>query len=290
MKNKVFTLLISLMAALSATIVQAAPSSNEVPYYGERFYDELASGISNNDLKRSLQVILRSFHIRVPGDYDQIANDCDGDNCYQQISLGYDGARTFLLGTFYLVDQGRGEYAIKDVYCDTIRTEKDFRGGNAPQPGRIPDSNVLNTEHTWPQSKFSGRFSKGLQKADMHHLFPTDNELNSIRGNYPFGEVAHEKRPLKCPASRFGKASSGASDVFEPPENHRGNVARALFYFSVRYEMPIDPRQEAALRKWSKEDPIDEEELLRNEEIHKMQGNRNPFIDFPGLEDAIHDF
>lgn len=290
MKATMITLLMSLIAALSATVAQAAPSSNEVPYYGERFYDDLASGISNDDLKKNIQFVLRSFHVRVPGGYDQITNGCSGDNCYQQISLGYDGARTFLLGKFYLIDQGRGEYAIKDVYCDSIRTEKDFRGGNGPQPGRIPDSNVLNTEHTWPQSRFSGRHNKGMQKADMHHLFPTDNELNSIRGNNAFGEVTHEKRPLKCPASRFGKASNGNADVFEPPANHRGNVARALFYFSIRYDLPIDSRQEAFLRKWSKEDPVDEEELDRNEEIHKMQGNRNPFIDIPGLEDSIQDF
>ncbi len=51
--------------------------------------------------------------------------------------------------------------------------------------------------------------------------------------------------------------------------------------------MEIDAHQEATLRKWSKEDPIDEEEVSRNEYIHKMQGSRNPFIDFPHLEDSI---
>lgn len=282
--------LLMLVSTLCGQFVQAAPASGDVPYYGEKFHDELASGISNDELKKSIQFVLRSFHLRVDGSYDQIVNGCNGQNCYQQISLGYDGARTFLLGTFYLVDQGHGNYAVKDVYCDSIRGESDFRGGNSPSPGRIPDSNIVNTEHTWPQSRFSGRHNKGMQKADMHHLYPTDNELNSIRGNNPFGEVAQERRPLKCRASRFGRAASGGADVFEPPASHRGNVARSLFYFSIRYDLAIDSRQEATLRKWAKEDPIDEEEFDRNVEIYKMQGNRNPFIDFQGLEDSINDF
>lgn len=289
MKATLISLLV-LVTTLCGQLVFAAPASNEVPYYGEQFYRDLGSGISNDDLKKNINFVLRSFHLRVHGSYDQIVNGCNGQNCYQHVSLGYDGARTFLLGSFYLIDQGSGDYAIKDVYCDKIRTSDDFRGGNAPHPGTIPDGNVVNTEHTWPQSRFSGRHNKNMQKADMHHLYPTDNEMNSIRGNNPFGEVVQDRKTLKCKVSRFGRGASGSGDVFEPPANHRGNVARALFYFSVRYDLPIDSRQESTLRKWSKEDPIDEEELNRNDEIHKMQGNRNPFIDFPGLEDSISDF
>lgn len=279
-----------LVTALCAQLVHAAPTSGSIPYYGERFHQDLASGIANDDLKKNIQFVLRSFHLRVDGGFDQITNGCSGDNCYQHVSLGYDGARTFLLGKFYLVDRGHGDYALKDVYCDSLRGSEDFRGGNPPHPGVVPDGNVVNTEHTWPQSRFSGRHNKSMQKADMHHLYPTDNQLNSIRGNNPFGEVVQDRQVLKCKVSRFGRGSGGGPDVFQPPANHRGNVARALFYFSVRYDLPIDARQETALRKWSKEDPIDEEELSRNDEIHQMQGNRNPFIDFASLEDSISDF
>ena len=41
------------------------------------------------------------------------------------------------------------------------------------------------------------------------------------------------------------------------------------------------------LMKWSKEDPVSEKELARNEVIWQFQGNRNPFVDYPGLEDYI---
>lgn len=95
---------------------------------------------------------------------------------------------------------------------------------------------------------------------------------------------------LDCPESRFGVGSAGSDDVFEPPVNHRGNVARALFYFSVRYELPISEDEEVVLRKWHKQDPVDEAEHARNQEIFEIQKTRNPFIDFPDLVDSIKNF
>lgn len=285
------TWLILLVSCLiSGTFASAAPSSEEIPYYGEKFYRDLATGVANDDLKENIKTVLTSMHMRVDGGMDEIGNCSGGRNCYQHVALGYDGARVFLLGNFYLVNAGNGTYDIKDVYCDTIRTSAEFGGSKRPGPNVIPEANILNTEHTWPQSRFNGRMNKGMQKSDMHHLYPTDNEMNSIRGNNPFGEVAKDKKTLRCKASRYGKSTRGNADVFEPPANHRGNVARSLFYFSIRYDLQIDSNQEAYLRKWSKEDPVDEEEIRRNDEIHRMQGNRNPFIDFPGLEDSINNF
>jgi len=38
------------------------------------------------------------------------------------------------------------------------------------------------------------------------------------------------------------------------------------------------------------EDPVDADEILRNDLIEESQGNRNPFIDFPRLVKNIKDF
>ncbi|MFN8943697.1 MAG: endonuclease I family protein, partial [Pseudobdellovibrionaceae bacterium] len=124
-----------------------------------------------------------------------------------------------------------------------------------------------------------------------HHLYPTDSKLNSIRGNYPFGEVVRSKKALHCESgAMFGDPEQGSGPVFEPPAKHKGNVARALFYFSSKYHMAIDPAQEATLKKWHIEDPVDAEEMRRNEEIYKVQMSRNPFIDYPELASQISDF
>lgn len=268
----------------------AGQLSQEVPYYGVEFYRDLKAGVSNNDLQYRIKAVLRSFHVMQDGQLDLIVNSCDGQQgrCYAHSAIGYSAARVFLMGNYYLVRDGKG-YAVRDVYCDKDRPSDEFPG-QAPAPNTVPDNTVINVEHTWPQSRFTGKFSTETQKSDLHHLFPTDSKLNAIRGNNIFGEVTQDTQTLKCSVSRFGLGSAGRTQVFEPPMNHRGNVARALFYFALRYDMNISPAEEVILRKWNKEDPVDEEELRRNEEIYKVQGNRNPFVDYPELSDSIADF
>jgi hypothetical protein len=41
------------------------------------------------------------------------------------------------------------------------------------------------------------------------------------------------------------------------------------------------------LMKWAKSDPVSEKEISRNNAVFGIQNNRNPFIDYPGLEDYI---
>lgn len=202
-------------------------------------------------------------------------------------SVSYRRAREILLGRVHL-EESQGRYFIKDVYCEKEFGSRDFPS-DPPGPGLIPKETILNTEHTWPQSRFPSGFRKDLLKSDMHHLYPSDNQLNSIRGNNRFGEVSSPDRELKCPQSRIGRDGRG-NWIFEPPRGHRGNVARALFYFSVRYEIGIGAEEEAALRKWHLDDPVDEFESYRNGEIEKAQGNRNVFIDRPELVNQISDF
>ena len=39
--------------------------------------------------------------------------------------------------------------------------------------------------------------------------------------------------------------------------------------------------------EWSRQDPVSQKEIDRNEAVFKIQNNRNPFIDNPGLEEYI---
>lgn len=201
--------------------------------------------------------------------------------------VSYDVARKFLMGQLHLEQKG-SQYIIHDVYCQKDFSNRDFTS-DPPGPNQIPKDTVLNTEHTWPQSRFSRQAQKDVQKSDLHHLFPSDSQMNAIRGNNIFGEVDHVDKPLKCNESRLGRNENGRW-IFEPPKDHRGNVARALFYFSVRYQIRIDQEEEKALRKWNVDDPVDDSEIQRNAAIEKIQGNRNIFIDHNELVDNIADF
>jgi endonuclease I len=165
-------------------------------------------------------------------------------------------------------------------------TNLDNRGGEVTcvytgRKGRynnIPNDRDMNCEHTWPQSKGA----VGIAKSDLHHLFPTDSKANSTRGSLPFGEVGH------CEWEEGGSKCDG--DVFEVRPEHRGNVARAKFYFAVRYGKKIERSEEEALRKWHQEDPVDAFEKTRNDKIENLQHNRNPFVDHPEFIDRISDF
>ena len=206
-----------------------------------------------------------------------LADKIRQDHVIQNAS--YKTARQWLFGHLHL----RENNTLIDVYCNIEFTRADGVGER-----KIPNPNVVNCEHTWPRSKFNSRHTYNAQLTDLHHLFPTQSRANSIRSNYAFSDV-HGGEIDNCITSSIGKNADGKK-VFEPAKEHKGNVARAMFYFSIHYDLPIDPIQEFYLREWHKIDPVDEHEYWRNSEIANIQGNRNPFIDEPQLVNRIQDF
>jgi len=80
---------------------------------------------------------------------------------------------------------------------------------------------------------------------------------------------------------------------FEPFAG-KGEVARATMYFVTRYPGKVgDSRNETQfedfqqLLKWHKEYPVTDFERHRNDTIEEIQGNRNPFIDYPELAEKV---
>jgi endonuclease I len=205
----------------------------------------------------------------------------------QRIDISYKEARRHLFGDIHLERDTNGKYFVQDKYCNLK-----FNSSHRVGPKQIPDAKYINCEHTWPQSRFNPEFSKSLQKNDLHHLYPVKSNANSVRSNHIFGEVIGKVVAQNCQDSRRGTIDyeNNQSKAFEPPTEHRGDVARALFYFSVRYNAPISEAEEYYLRRWNKEDPISSEEIKRNQRIFEIQKNRNPFIDDETLVDQIKDF
>lgn len=271
----------------------ASMGGSQKAYYGADFYSKVLGYSKDKELKATLKDILSVGHVAIDGSFDKLVSDSEcglTKNCYKHTSYGYDRVRKIFFGLYYLVQLEPNNYGIREMYCDRIYKNEDFTKGTKPGPGVVPESSIINIEHTWPQSKFTGRYPKDLQKSDMHHLFPTDAVMNSLRGNTFFGEVSKDKGTTKCAASRFGTGTMGTTLIYEPPTDHKGHVARALFYFATRYEMVIRPEEEVVLKKWHHEHPVDEDEMKRNDFIAQIQGDRNPFIDHPELVDQIADF
>lgn len=274
---KSFLIMASLITSMQSTFAGHS-------YYPQSFQDAVERGdLQDSELRETLKDILISAHQKRDGKPDTLGCNDRDENCYKQINLGYKSARRHMFGNSdlgHLKKEGNTYYFV-DVYCHKkFSTSRDT---GTVGPMSIPNSNVVNCEHTWPQSKFT-RFQSGFQKSDLNHLFPTDSRANSTRGNHNFGEVSNGREPgINCSASSFGKSRR----LFQPPTRHQGNVARAMFYFAVRYNGKIANDMERILKKWHLEDPVDDAERSRNEGVYKVQKNRNPFIDYPELVDFI---
>lgn len=143
-----------------------------------------------------------------------------------------------------------------------------------------------NCEHVVPQSWFN---KKEPMRGDLHHLFACEVACNSFRGNIPYYDFPDFQEAIR---TNCGKSES-KNFKFEPG-NGKGEVARATFYFLLRYPGQINNTENEyssdrldVLLKWHKAFPVTVHEKHRNAAIFKKQGNRNPFIDFPQWAEKV---
>ncbi|MFA6316701.1 MAG: endonuclease [Elusimicrobiota bacterium] len=204
----------------------------------------------------------------------------------------YDEARDYMYSVADHVEQ-QGRTGILDAYSGAFLPGRGGDGGSykegGDQNGDGYTDHGVNAEHIWPQSFFD----RGLpMRSDLHHLMATLEHPNSIRSNYPFGEIKTDRPEY----SNKGGAKMDQG-VFEPPDFTKGRVARAAFYFYARYNdkrifMGAAPNfwtraNIEILLRWNKEFPPSQFEQDRNDLVQRWQGNRNPFIDDPSLADRI---
>jgi len=76
-------------------------------------------------------------------------------------------------------------------------------------------------------------------------------------------------------------------DITEPRLIARGNIARAIFYMHTQYGVPVEKDMLDELKRWNRLDPPSNQEMLRNNLIEELQGNRNKFIDNPSMAEQI---
>lgn len=203
--------------------------------------------------------------------------------------ITYRSAKWNLYNKVFIQQSERGSTFVKDVYCGEVRSSDRVLA---------PHKVSINIEHSWPRSKFNHSYEKAVQEADMYHLYITDREVNNQRANHPFGEVygGSDAGQGDCPLSQIGLVNSrdypvaGTQTFFQPPKQIRGDIARGLFYFAIRYEMHIPYVQEYFLKKWNHDDPVSKQELEKLQRVQEIQGNVNPFIINSGLADLISDF
>jgi endonuclease I len=172
-----------------------------------------------------------------------------------------------------------------------------------------------NREHTWPKSRFTGT-EDSIQGRDTHHLMATDAGYNTSRGARYFDNcigglcsksglttelnngVGGDSNPPKHGDHNWRNANG---NIFEVWDYRKGDVARAMFYMDVRYEGDsgepdlqltddINILENAVINymgrlttlcEWHFADPVDANDIWRNDVVFAAQQNRNPFVDHP---------
>ncbi len=162
------------------------------------------------------------------------------------------------------------------------------------------EGDCYNREHSIPKSWFN---DASPMVTDLIHVVPTDGYVNGKRSNYPFGEVASASWTSQNGSKLGSSAVSGYSGtVFEPIDEYKGDFARIYFYMTVCYMNKnlgatsnsmftsgnLKPWALSMLIQWSNEDPVSEKEIARNNAVYQIQGNRNPFVDYPELVGKIY--
>jgi hypothetical protein len=192
--------------------------------------------------------------------------------------LGYNGARTQMFG--YTDEEGG---LITGIYT-----------GFQQPSAFVTYLDPINTEHIIPQSFFG---SLSPMKSDLFNIRPTHGSANSARGNTPYGSVDDES------AQWYGINASGdyttqgnippnpaawskrSGNAWEPPAEHKGDIARKVFYFYTMYPTQAgdisDLGDPELFYAWHLEDPVDAFESTRNARIEEVQGNFNPYISHP---------
>ncbi len=169
-----------------------------------------------------------------------------------------------------------------------------------------PSFSGLNREHSFPKSWWGGDTDVGAY-VDLNHLYPSEMRANTAKSNYPLGTVDRSQNikfqngitTVGYPVAGQG---GGAQYVFEPADEYKGDFARTYFYMATTYQNltwkytymvnqnlypTLNTWSVNLLLKWHRDDPVSEKETLRNEEVYKIQNNRNPFIDYPALAEYL---
>lgn len=230
------------------------------------YYDD-AQGLTGEDMRQALHDIIDDHNSQ---SYDDIWNH-------------------------FMETDRKSNDKVWDMYSDvpggTPPYEYDFiidQCGSYQQEG-----DCYNREHSWPKSWFNEGYP---MNTDLFHIIPSDGYVNGKRSYHPYGETSepywNSQNGSELGSSSF---SSMSGTVFEPIDAYKGDLARVYLYMATRYYNEDDNWHSnelvdgsdltlvgtALLLKWHQQDPVSEKELVRNNAIYDIQGNRNPFVDHP---------
>ena len=280
---------------------ETKPSSSEIVSdinYYDGYYDTLVSWNDGEDLKNQLYTIIR--------------------NGYQPLSYTKSSKQNY--DTNIHADHSKYDFEYLDViYSKTDNFKTDTNKGWQREHAWC--ASLMCGSVTGSAINYKGRAT------DFHNLFAANASGNQSRGNKNYG-YANALSMSYSTANSSDNGKDGYTydeNIFEPGDIDKGRLARAIFYMATMYKdaekdtanninmkgltIVEDPVSYVAgdncafaignlyeLIEWNTNTPVDYLEMQHNISVYKdkdnpdgiAQGNRNPYIDYPGLVDYVY--
>ena len=276
-------------------------SSSEIvddTHYYNGYYDTLVSWNNGEDLKNQLHAIIR--------------------NGYTAISYTKSSKQNY--DTNIHADHSKYDFEYLDVIyskTDTFKTDTN----KGWQREHAWCASLMCGSTTGNAINYKGRAT------DFHNLFAANASGNQSRGNKNYGYAnAIAESYITTFSSDNGKDGYTYDEfIFEPGDFDKGRLARAIFYMATMYKdaekdtanninmkgltIVEDPVSYVAgdncafaignlseLLEWNNNVPVDYLEMQHNISVYEdkdnpdgvAQGNRNPYVDYPGLVDYVY--
>lgn len=240
----------------------------------------------------------------MPGDYyrhaqgtaDSTLKNHLGNIICRGVRYRYGSGTRKTWDAFYYTDRDTNTNQVLDMYSNNVRYFDPEK----------PTASVsgFDIEHMLPKSWWGGDVNPAY--CDLFHLVPGDYSANRSKSNHAPGIPADSSFNNGSFVTGSG-AAYGLARVFCPEDQYKGDFARAYFYIAACYGdslvwltggepgvamtnegwQEFRPWLRDLLVEWHRMDPVSEKEKARAIEVNKIQGNRNPFIDYPELVEYI---
>ena len=278
------------------TKTETIPVTSPIENYNG-YYDTLVSWTNGEDLKNQLYTIIR--------------------NGYTPIS--YVKSSTANWQTNSAADHTKYDFE----YLDVIYSDQDVfksKTNTGWQREHAFCASLMTGSTTSNAVKCKGRAT------DFHNLIAASTNGNTSRGNKNYGyanaiATSYTDRTVNQGYDGY----SYDETTFEPADKDKGRLARAIFYMATMYkndeqdtannilmkglQIVEDPVSYVAgnncafaignlsdLLEWNNSFMVDELEMQHNVSVYTStdnldgvaQGNRNPYVDFPGLVDYVY--
>lgn len=158
---------------------------------------------------------------------------------------------------------------------------------------------VLNPAHYGDSSPYMMQLSY-----DLHCIVPCTSATHDAIADYPPDIVTTTNAGNNALKVGLAMIDGIATNAYEPADSVKGDVARMIMYAVTCYSgykwqgralniinggayPTLNRHGIALLLEWHRADAVSQREKKRNDAIYSVQGNRNPFVDFPELAEYL---